>query len=295
MQKQQLATTAADMAAVGVYRIALGVEYKGSAYHGFQRQTDDVPSIQGHLEQALSQVAGGEAVSLTCAGRTDAMVHACAQVVHFDTQVVRSETAWVMGANRYLPADISVIWAKPMPLEFNARFSAYARRYRYVIYQNQVRPAHLGQEVTWCSKPLNLTKMQQAADQLLGTHDFSAFRAQQCQAKSPIKTIYHLQVIPFGKLIVIDVRADAFLHHMVRNIAGVLMAVGTGSKPVEWVTQVLASKDRTKGGVTAPPYGLYMVKADYPEQFAVPERFLGPLFLTALPDIAQSENQPNAG
>ena len=278
-------STAASVAAVGVYRVALGVEYKGAQYHGFQRQPAGIPSVQAALEQALEQVAGGESVRLSCAGRTDAKVHACGQVVHFDTTVMRSERAWVMGANRYLPRDISVTWAKQMPADFHARFSAYARRYRYVIYQDEVRPAHLSDEVTWCARPLNLELMQQAAKLLVGTHDFSAFRAQECQAKSPIKTLHHLAIIPYGKLLVIDARADGFLHHMVRNIAGALLAVGTEAKSVAWLAAVLASKDRRQGGVTAPPYGLYMVNADYPAHYAIPERYLGPLFLSALPDV----------
>lgn len=280
---------AANTANSGIARIALGVEYKGSNYRGFQRQPEGIPSIQACLEQALSQVAGGVEISLTCAGRTDAMVHACMQVVHFDTQVMRTEKAWVMGANSYLPADISVIWAKPMPVHFDARFSAYARRYRYVIYSDLIRPAHMHQEVTWTYKKLDLNKMQQAADLLLGTHDFSSFRAAECQAKTPIKTVYHAKILAFGQFLVLDIRADAFLHHMVRNIVGVLMRIGAGERPVSWMLDVLAAKDRKQADVTAPPYGLYMIKADYPEEFAVPKRYLGPHFLSVLPDVEQQQ------
>lgn len=250
---QAVPETAAEMAAVGVSRIALGVEYKGSRYRGFQRQRAGVPSIQESLENALTRVAGGHPVTLSCAGRTDALVHASGQVVHFDTPVERSMHAWVMGANMNLPPDISVTWAKKMPPHFDARFSAMARRYRYVIYNDQIRPAHMAEEVTWNHRPLDIERMRAAAAALVGTHDFSAFRARQCQAKSPIKTIHHLELLQFGRLIVIDVRANAFLHHMVRNFAGVLMTIGAGERPVEWAAQVLESRVRRTGGVTAHP------------------------------------------
>ncbi len=279
--------TAADMAAVAVSRIALGVEYKGARYRGYQRQVDGVPSIQETLERALSRVAGGQPVSLTCAGRTDALVHASGQVVHFDTTVQRSPHAWVMGANANLPADISVTWAQQMPMGFDARFSAVSRRYRYVIYNDPIRPAHLAQEVTWNHRSLDIVAMRKAAAMLVGTHDFSAFRASQCQAKSPVKTVHHLELLEFGRLIVIDIRANAFLHHMVRNIAGVLMTIGAGEQPVDWARQVLESRRREQGGVTAHPYGLYLVHVEYPAQFDVPERFLGPHFLSGLPDCLQ--------
>lgn len=275
---------AADQAAAGVSRIALGVEYKGSRYCGFQRQRDGVPSVQEALEDALTRVAGGVPVALRCAGRTDALVHACGQVVHFDTPVQRTDFAWVMGANANLPPDISVTWAREMPAGFDARFSAMARRYRYVIYNDPIRPAHMAEEVTWNHRPLNVERMREAARHLVGTHDFSAFRAQQCQAKSPVKTIHHLELLRSGRFIVIDVRADAFLHHMVRNIAGVLMTIGAGERPVAWVREVLDSRERRKGGVTAHPYGLYLVQVDYPEAFPLPQRFLGPHFLSGLPD-----------
>lgn len=275
------------MAAVAVSRIALGVEYKGARYRGYQRQVDGVPSIQETLERALSRVAGGQPVGLTCAGRTDALVHASGQVVHFDTTVQRSPHAWVMGANANLPADISVTWAQQMPMGFDARFSAVSRRYRYVIYNDPIRPAHLAQEVTWNHRPLDIVAMREAAALLVGTHDFSAFRASQCQAKSPVKTVHHLELLEFGRLIVIDIRANAFLHHMVRNIAGVLMTIGAGEQPVDWARQVLESRRREQGGVTAHPYGLYLVHVEYPAQFDVPERYLGPHFLSGLPDCLQ--------
>lgn len=278
-------TTAAESAAVGFSRIALGVEYRGSRYRGFQRQRAGVPSVQESLEKALSKVAGGEVVTLSCAGRTDALVHASGQVVHFDTRVERTMHSWVMGANMNLPSDISVTWARAMPVEFDARFSAMARRYRYVIYNDQIRPAHMAEEVTWNHRPLDVQRMREAAQHFVGTHDFSAFRARQCQAKSPIKTVHHLQLLEHGRFIVLDIRANAFLHHMVRNIAGVLMTIGAGERPVEWAREVLETRIRRTGGVTAHPYGLYLVQVEYPEQFDLPQRYLGPHFLSGLPDV----------
>ncbi len=270
------------MAAPGVSRIALGIEYKGARYRGWQRQESGVPSVQAALEKALSQVAA-EPVSLMCAGRTDAGVHASGQVVHFDTRVERPLKAWIMGGNANLPPDISVTWAKVMPAEFHARFKAFARRYRYVIYNDPIRPAHLAEEVTWNHRPLDVARMREAAAHLVGTHDFTSFRAVQCQAKSPVKTVHHLEVIEHGRFIVIDVRANAFLHHMVRNFAGVLMTIGAGEREPGWVAEVLAARDRRVGGVTAHPYGLYLVQVEYPPEFELPQRYLGPHFLSALP------------
>ena len=280
----EIRPTAVHETAVGVSRIVLGVEYKGSNYHGFQLQPEGTPSIQGHLEDALARVTAGVPVRLKCAGRTDAMVHACCQVAHFDTTIERPMRAWVMGANRYLPKDISVLWAKVMSNTFDARFSAIARRYRYVIYSDEVRPALLSEEVTWTYQALDVAKMREAAQCFVGTHDFNALRAAACQAHSPVRTIHNLQISEFGKLIVIDVQANAFLHHMVRNIAGLLMMIGAGERPITWAQEVLESCDRKAGGVTAPPHGLYLVQVQYPQQFQLPERYLGPLFLSGLPD-----------
>lgn len=274
----------AEMAPEGFYRVALGVEYKGSRYSGWQRQLTGVKTVQEELEKALSKVANAP-VSLQCAGRTDAGVHACGQVVHFDTTVDRSLKAWVMGANINLPHDISVSWARVMPAHFHARFKAIARRYRYVIYNDQIRPAHLNEEITWNHRPLDAERMAEAAQYLIGTHDFSAFRAGQCQAKSPIKKMHHLRVTRHGKMIVLDIRANAFLHHMVRNIAGVLMTIGAGERPVEWMKEVLESLERRSGGVTAHPYGLYLVQVEYHDEFPLPERFIGPHFLTGFSEL----------
>ncbi|MCQ4346717.1 tRNA pseudouridine(38-40) synthase TruA [Pseudomonas stutzeri] len=281
MTSLQAVPAAAEVAAAGVSRIALGVEYKGARYRGWQRQEAGVPSVQEALERALSKVAA-EPVSILCAGRTDAAVHASGQVVHFDTRVERPLKAWVMGANANLPGDISVTWAQPMPAHFHARFSAVARRYRYVIYNDPVRPAHMAEEVTWNHRPLDVARMRAAAGALVGTHDFTSFRAVQCQAKSPVKTIHHLRIVEHGRFIVLDVRANAFLHHMVRNIAGVLMTIGAGEREPQWTEEILAARDRRSGGVTAHPYGLYLVQVEYPDEFQLPQRYLGPHFLSAL-------------
>ncbi len=275
--------SSSEFVAEGLTRLALGVEYKGARYRGWQRQEAGTPSVQETLERALSKVADAP-VSIMCAGRTDAGVHGSGQVVHFDTAVQRPLRAWIMGTNANLPADISVTWAQPMPAHFHARFSAVARRYRYVIYNDPVRPAHLSEEVTWNHRPLEVARMREAARALVGTHDFTSFRAVQCQAKSPIKTLHHLRVIEHGRFIVLDVRANAFLHHMVRNIAGVLMTIGAGEREPAWTAEVLAARDRRQGGVTAHPYGLYLVRVEYPDEFVLPERYLGPHFLSALDD-----------
>ncbi len=278
-------TAAATSAAAAVSRIALGIEYSGAGYYGFQRQRAELPTIQAELELALTKVAGGQQIEVSCAGRTDADVHACEQVVHFSAPVFRSEFAWVMGTNSHLPKDISVLWATQVSPEFDARFCARRRRYRYVIYQHPVRPALLGRQLTWTYKELAADKMHQAAQYLLGTHDFSSFRAAECQVKSPIKTLDGIAVTRFGSYIVLDIRASAFLHHMVRNIAGSLMAIGAGDKPVQWLAEVLAAKDRTKAGVTAAPYGLYLVQVEYDAGYALPQVALGPSFLSAMPDV----------
>lgn len=281
MTESSNTNAAAEMAAANVSRIALGIEYNGARYRGFQRQPAGIPSIQETLETALSTVANSP-ITVSVAGRTDAGVHASGQVVHFDTAVVRPLNAWIMGTIANLPKDISVTWAKHVTDDFHARYKAFARRYRYVIYSDPIRPAHLADEVTWNFRTLDIDKMQQAADYFIGTHDFTSFRAVQCQAKSPIKSIYHFKVVRFGKLIILDVRADAFLHHMVRNFAGLLMTIGAGERPISWAKEALEAKDRTKAGVTAPPYGLYLVNVEYPKEFAIPKRFIGPHFLSGL-------------
>ena len=264
-----------------VYKIALGIEYDGSKYYGWQRQ-NEVRSVQEKLEKALSQVAN-EPITVFCAGRTDAGVHGTGQVVHFETTAQRKDAAWTLGVNANLPGDIAVRWVKAVPDDFHARFSATARRYRYIIYNHRLRPAVLSKGVTHFYEPLDAERMHRAAQCLLGENDFTSFRAVQCQAKSPVKTVHHLEVIEHGRFIVIDVRANAFLHHMVRNFAGVLMTIGAGEREPGWVAEVLAARDRRAGGVTAHPYGLYLVQVEYPPEFELPQRYLGPHFLSALP------------
>lgn len=259
-------------------RIALGVEYDGSRYHGWQTQQPGVPSVQLAVEKALSRVAN-HPVALSCAGRTDSGVHATGQVIHFDTDAERTERGWTFGANTNLPADIAILWAREMPDTFHARFGAHARRYRYVIYNDRIRPALFNRQVTWNYRPLDVARMRAALPALLGTHDFTSYRGIACQGKSPIKTLHHLALHQQGPLIVLEAEANAFLMHMVRNIVGVLMAIGTGKAAPEWAGEVLAARDRRAGGVTAPPFGLYLISATYAAEFDLPQRRLGPLWL----------------
>jgi tRNA pseudouridine38-40 synthase len=249
-------------------RIALGIEYDGRPYCGWQYQ-DHSPSVQAVVEQALSNVAA-HPVRVICAGRTDTGVHAAEQVVHFETEVVRDDKAWVMGTNANLPKSVSVLWVRNVDDTFHARFSAIRRRYRYAIFNRPVRPAFLAGRVAFCFRPLNESRMQKAAQYLMGEHDFNAYRAVACQAKSPVRTVYQLDVTRRDELILIDIEANAFLHHMVRNIAGVLMAIGAGEQEPGWAKEVLEGRDRSLGGVTAPPDGLYLMEVVYPEMFGLP-------------------------
>jgi tRNA pseudouridine38-40 synthase len=258
-------------------RLALGIEYDGAAYHGWQRQ-HEVLGVQEQVEKALSRIAA-HPVQVVCAGRTDAGVHATEQVVHFDTDSKRVERAWTIGANGFLPASIAVKWVKEVDDNFHARFSATSRRYRYIIYNHPQRCAILQQGVTHVYKPLDVEPMQLAACSLIGEHDFTTFRASLCQAKTATRRISQLQVSRQGNYIIIDVQANAFLHHMVRNIAGTLIEIGALEKPVEWMEEVLRMQDRTKAAATAKPNGLYLVKVFYPETFQLPTTALGPLFL----------------
>lgn len=257
-------------------RIAAGVEYDGTDYCGWQIQKG-VPTVQERVQRALSRVAD-RAIQVACAGRTDTGVHAVGQVIHFETSASRSQRSWVLGANSNLPRDICLLWARPVPDLFHARFSARSRRYRYVILNRWVRPAALAGKVTWVARPLDEGRMRAAARHLQGEHDFSTYRALACQAKSPIRTIYELCVTRERDLIYLDVHANGFLHHMVRNIAGVLMSIGTGEQPVSWAQELLALRDRARGGVTAPAHGLYLVGAHYGPDYALPEPSEGPRF-----------------
>jgi tRNA pseudouridine38-40 synthase len=249
-------------------RIALGVEYDGSGFCGWQFQ-EGVRTVQDCVEQAISKVST-HPVRVFCAGRTDTGVHALCQVIHFDTGVERPDRSWVLGTNTNLPADVTILWAKHVDDEFHARFSAIRRRYRYVIFNRSVRPTFLSTRVCWDYRPLDVDRMKQAAVHLLGEHDFDSYRARACQAKSPVKTIYALDIQRQDDLVIIDVEANAFLHHMIRNFAGVLMAIGAGEKPVDWSKEVLDAHDRTAGGVTASPNGLYFTEVIYPETFDLP-------------------------
>ena len=256
-------------------RIALGIEYDGSCFSGWQIQKH-AGSVQACVQHALSQVAD-HAVSVVCAGRTDSGVHAAGQVVHFDTHASRSTRSWVLGANANLPKSISVLWVTSVDEAFHARFSAIRRYYRFVIFNRLQRPAFLVKRVTWEYRPLDVSIMQRAASVLLGEHDFSAFRALACQAKSPIRTLYRLDIQRQGELLFFDLEANAFLHHMVRNIVGVLVAIGTRKCPPEWLEEVLQSRDRTQGGITALPYGLYLMKVYYPAEYPLPQLSSAPV------------------
>ncbi|KTC79296.1 tRNA pseudouridine(38-40) synthase TruA [Legionella sp. PATHC038] len=258
-------------------RIALVLEYDGSQYHGWQAQTG-LHTVQQAVEHALSKVADSP-ISVVCAGRTDTGVHATNQVIHFDCDKVRSIRAWIHGANSFLPKDICVKWGKELSEEFHARYSATARRYRYVIYNGAIRPALFRSNVTWQYRQLDHRQMHQAAQVLLGENDFTSFRSVECQSNTPMRNIHKLQVSRMGDLVIIDITANAFLHHMVRNIAGVLIAVGSGKHPVSWVDEVLKAKDRRLGAETAPAYGLYLVQVTYPQEFSILQNNPGPSFL----------------
>ena len=258
-------------------RIALVLEYDGSHYHGWQAQTG-LHTVQQAVEHALSKVADSP-ISVVCAGRTDTGVHATNQVIHFDSEKERSIRAWIHGVNSFLPKDVCVKWGKELSEEFHARYSATARRYRYVIYNGAIRPALLRSNMTWQYRQLDHRLMHQAAQTLLGENDFTSFRSVECQSNTPMRNVHRLQVTRTGDLVIIDITANAFLHHMVRNIAGVLIAVGSGKHPVAWVDDVLKAKDRRLGAETAPSYGLYLVQVTYPQTFNILQNSPGPSFL----------------
>lgn len=248
-------------------RIVLGIEYDGSAYAGWQWQTGK-RTVQSELEAALSKIAN-QAISVQCAGRTDAGVHAYEQVVHFDNPVTRPVDAWLLGGNSYLPDDIRITWAKPAIGDFHARYSAIARCYRYVILNRPMKSALLRSQATWVNQTLDADKMQQAAQYLLGEHDFSSFRAQGCQSKSPSRIMHFIEVYRQGDLVLIDICANAFLHHMVRNITGVLIEIGLGKQAIDWTAQLLAIKDRSQAAATAPAYGLHLLSVFYPANYEI--------------------------
>lgn len=247
----------------------MGVEYDGTDFHGWQRQVD-TRTVQASLEEAVGRVAN-HPVTVHCAGRTDSGVHALEQVVHFDTTATRSERSWVLGANVNLPPDVAVRWAHPVDERFHARFSAVARHYRYQIMVRRTRSPLQRHRAVWAHEALELEPMRIAARHLVGEHDFSSFRAIGCQAKSPIRRVHYLDVGERDGLITLSVGANGFLHHMVRNIAGVLMTIGRREAEPDWTQKLLEVRDRTLGGVTAPPHGLFFARADYPEDFQLPQ------------------------
>jgi len=266
-----------------LFRTALELEYDGSSYCGWQRQSSPaLTSVQGELEQALSRIADRQ-ISVFCAGRTDKGVHASGQVVHFETLVDRGEKAWVAGTNSLLPASIRVKWAHNVPLDFHARFSATSRRYLYLIYESRIRSAHFDRFATHVPLELDVEAMHKAAQYLLGEQDFSAFRAAGCQSTTPWRCIHWLKVLRKNRFIVVDVQANAFLQHMVRNIAGMLLEVGFGAQPASWAQELLENRDRTAGAVTAPARGLFFVKANYPARYDLPDSTLSPIFLQPYP------------
>lgn len=249
-------------------RIALGIEYDGNNFYGWQAQRN-LPTIQGSLEEALAKVAN-EPIYLFCAGRTDANVHATGQVVHFDTRAKRHIDAWIWGTNSHLPPAIVVRWAKAVDYRFHARFTAVARRYRYVIFNHPVRPAILSARAVWHYYPLSIDCMREAGKFLLGEQDFSSFRSSQCNSKSPMRNVTEFTIKRHGDFVIFEIEANAFLHHMVRNIAGVLMKIGAGFKDPAWMQEVLLAKSRRAAAETAPAEGLYLIKVSYPEPYIFP-------------------------
>ena len=262
--------------AQGVQRLAAGVEYEGTRYSGWQRQAGAL-TVQQEIERALTQVAG-HLVDVVSAGRTDAGVHALGQVCHFDVHVQRPLHGWLLGANTLLPNDIALQWVQPVEADFHARFSARARRYRYVICQSRVRPALQRSQACWYRYPLDVERMQLASEALLGEHDFSSFRAAGCQSRTPFRFVHSILVSRQDHWVFIDIQANAFLHHMVRNIAGVLMEIGGQRQPVSWAGEVLAARDRRQAAVTAPAQGLYFIAAEYPAAFGLPIQSTLPCF-----------------
>lgn len=249
-------------------RIAAIIEYDGSRFSGWQRQ-DQARTVQAVVEAALSEVAD-ESIQVTVAGRTDAGVHASGQVIHFDTSAARRDYSWVRGANSNLPIDVALLWAGPVGEGFHARYSATGRHYHYLILNRAIRPTYLARRVTHEYRPLDVASMREAAQHLLGQHDFTSFRAAECQAKNPVRELRALDIVRRGDMIHIRAHANAFLQHMMRNIAGVLMTVGAGERAPSWTKQVLETRDRSAGGITAAPDGLYLMAVTYPDEMKIP-------------------------
>ena len=249
-------------------RLAGGLEYEGSQFLGWQIQTQE-PTIQACVQRALSAVADHD-VSVIASGRTDAGVHAIEQVFHFDSEAKRDERSWILGMNSHLPEGICGLWMREVPEDFHARFSTRSRRYRYVILNRQIPPALDHSRATWCRVPLDVEAMNRAAQVLMGEHDFTSFRATACQARHPVREVLEISVRRSDAFVLLDITANAFLYHMVRNIAGSLMEVGKGEQPDQWIKDVLEARDRDSAGKTASADGLYFVKANYPDRYALP-------------------------
>lgn len=258
-------------------KFALGVEYDGSLYHGWQFQKE-VSSIQGELEKALSYIANHK-VNVICAGRTDAGVHSTSQVVHFRTCVIRSERSWTIGVNSYLPNNITVLWIKEVSEYFHARHSALSRTYRYIIYNHIFRSSILENKILNFYKKLDVDNMHKAGQYLMGEHDFTSFRGNFCQSFTPYRKITNFQVTRVNHFVIIDITANSFLYHMVRNIVGCLLDIGTHKRKINWIVSVLNLKNRqATGSITAKAQGLYLISVDYPTYFNIPRLPLGPLF-----------------
>lgn len=258
-------------------RLAMGIEYDGSRFCGFQR-LKHAASVQQAIEDALAKVASAP-VRIHASGRTDSGVHATRQVIHFDPPVQRTEKAWIFGANTNLPRDVAVRWVKPVSDDFHSRLGALGRRYRYLFLNQISRPVLERANVTWCRDPLDADAMHRAAQALVGEHDFSSFRAAGCQSKTPWRQMHFVEVKRYGPLVVIDIQGNAFLHHMIRNIAGALASVGRGVQDEGHIERLLALKNRRKGDVTAPACGLHFVDSIYDERFDLPKEPLGPNLL----------------
>ncbi len=258
-------------------RIALGIEYDGSQFAGWQMQKHGTRTVQAVVEDALSTVAD-EAVQVICAGRTDTGVHATGQVVHFDCHAQRPDKAWIMGVNAHLPDDVSSIWVQHVAHDFSARFSATARQYRYIILNRHARSAVLSRRVTWKHGTLDADAMHRAAQVLVGEQDFSSFRSAACQAEHARRNVHWIKVSREGDFVYIDIEANAFLHHMVRNIVGSLIMVGRGEQSESWIAELMQVQDRNQAGPTAPADGLYLVKVTYPEEQGIQAGFFLPKF-----------------
>mgnify|MGYP001597348432 FL=1 len=259
-------------------RFAVGIEFCGIRYKGWQTQEVGIRTVQATLESVLSQIAA-HPVHLQGAGRTDAGVHATNMVAHFDSTAIRPIKGWLLGANSSLPKDIALQWIKPVAADFHARFKAQSRRYRYVVYSSPSRPALLHKQVTHAYYPLDVDKMIQAASKFEGTHNFESFRASSCQSKQPVRHVSHCRLIQHGCYLVLDIQADGFLHHMVRNIMGCLLEIGQGMYEIDHIDEIFAAEDRKAAGITAPSDGLYFIQADYPQRFELPQVALGPHWL----------------